>query len=311
MAKRSGRGSGSNRKLFYLILAVLVAIYLYNNPDLLNPKNESTSTGQPAKKNTTQPATEKKQKKTASSGQRSAGAVSVDNTFEKQADFGLPAYTPADQVVRHQGYALNYVEKYEQPSWVAYQLLATETVGESERANDFRPDPEVKTGSAIPEDYKASGYDRGHLAPAADFKFSPELMSESFFMSNMSPQVPDFNRGIWENLESRVRTWVKRDEVLYIVTGPILEDGLPTIGKRNKVAVPEMYYKIILDLKEPQVKAIAFLLRNEGSKKPLGDFAVPIDSVEKVTGLDFFPHLPDNLEKELESQLDIETWFKR
>lgn len=311
MAKRSGRRSGSNRKLIYLILAVLVVIYLYYNPELLNPKPGDSKSLPPTVQPSTKARKEKKQKKTSAPEQPAPNAAAVDNTFEHEKDFGLPAYKPADQIVRHEAYTLNYVEKYEQPSWVAYQLLGTETQGESERENDFRPDPDVTTGSAIPEDYRASGYDRGHLAPAADFKFSPKSMSESFFMSNMTPQTPDFNRGIWENLESQVRNWARRDQILYIVTGPVLEEGLPAIGKRNKVAVPNMYYKVILDLKEPEVKAIAFLMKNKGSTKPLRSFAVTIDSVEKVTGLDFFPHLPGDQEKELESSFAVKEWFKR
>jgi endonuclease G len=136
-------------------------------------------------------------------------------------------------------------------------------------------------------------------------------MSESFFMSNMSPQEPDFNRGIWEKLESRVRTWVKRDEVLYIVTGPVLKGNMAFIGKKNKVAVPLMYYKVILDLKEPEIKAIGFLMKNEGSNKSLQSFAVTIDEIEKETGLDFFPQLPDDMEKTLEGSLNVKQWFGR
>jgi endonuclease G len=132
-------------------------------------------------------------------------------------------------------------------------------------------------------------------------------MSESFLMSNMSPQIPAFNRGIWKKLETNVREWAKINNEIYIVTAGILEDSLLTIGT-NKVAIPRYYYKVILDYKLPEYKAIAFVLPNEGSKQSVFDFAVSIDSVEHLTGIDFFPALPDSLEEELESHFYIDKW---
>jgi endonuclease G len=232
--------------------------------------------------------------------------------FEKKKNFMLPHYKAAGQLVVHKGYTLYYIEKYEQALFVAYELKAEYTRGTADRGDDtFHPDPEVETGSAIPDDYRGSGYDRGHLAPAADFKYSEQRMADSFFMSNMSPQAPELNRGIWRVLEEQVRKWAQQEKKVYIVTGPLLKPGLKTIGRRNKIAVPEAYYKVILDLSPPQPKAIGFILPNQGaeeSSEALKQFVVSVDEVEKQTGLDFWPMLPDEMEKSLEAKSNVNAW---
>ena len=219
----------------------------------------------------------------------------------------LPTSTTA-QVVEHSYYTLSYSENHEQAEWVAYELTKERTGGTKGRSNDFRPDDMVSTGSAELADYKSSGYDRGHLAPAGDMKFNARAMSESFLMSNMSPQTAGFNRGIWKNLEEQVREWAVRNEHLYVITGPCLtEESLGTIGD-NEVTIPAMYYKVILDYTAPEVKAIAFILANERGQHQLNTYAVTIDYVEKLTGIDFFPELPDDLEVLLESRKDLSRW---
>ncbi len=220
----------------------------------------------------------------------------------------LPAIRKGEQVVKHIGYTLSYNEKHEQANWVAYELTADETHKAYERSNKFRPDPDVATESADNADYKGSGYDRGHLAPAADMSWSSETMQESFYYSNMSPQVPAFNRGIWKELEEQVREWARSNRSLYVVTGPVLEDGLPTIG-HNGVSVPRFYYKVLLDYTQPEVKAIGFILPNEGSKLPLSTFALSIDEVEKATHIDFFPALPDDEEAKIERMNCFDCWM--
>ena len=234
--------------------------------------------------------------------------------FEKEVNFILPAPNPADEIVRHEGYTLGFRDAYKVADWVAYPLLAYEITGDADRKNEpFKPDPEVSTGSAVPADYSRSGYDRGHLAPAGDFKFSQRMMGESFYMSNMTPQAPQFNRGIWKELEEQVRAWALRDNGLYVVTGPILKPGLPTIGKQNEVAVPEQFYKVVLYCNAPEVRMIGFLLSNEGSNRPLTDFVVPVDQIERLSGIDFFPKIPDDLQRKLESQSPdrmVADWFR-
>ncbi|MDF9798184.1 endonuclease G [Catalinimonas alkaloidigena] len=212
------------------------------------------------------------------------------------------------QIIQHQFYTLSYVEKHEQAEWVAYELTGIEVEGVEERSDDFREDPMVLTGSASLDDYYRSGYDRGHLAPAGDMKFSEEAMSESFFMSNMSPQAPEFNRGIWRILEEQVRDWALENGKLYVVTGPVFYQRSKRIGK-NRVSIPKAYYKVLLDYTEPEIKAIGFLFPNDGSEKDIYSFVVPIDSIEKVTNIDFFPALTEQEEVLLESKVNVSEWI--
>jgi endonuclease G len=218
-----------------------------------------------------------------------------------------PFFEEGEQLIIHTGYTLSYNEEAEQANWVAYELTAQETQKAFERTNKFLVDPSISTGSATDDDYKKSGFDRGHLAPAADMGWSSTTMIESFYFSNMSPQQPGFNRGIWKNLESLVRTWATENESIYVVTGPVLTQGLPTIGW-NKVAIPNYYYKVILDYRNPSIKGIGFVLPNTSSKEPLQRFALSIDSVEKITGIDFFYSLPNDQEESIETELCISCW---
>ncbi|MDA0194815.1 MAG: DNA/RNA non-specific endonuclease [Bacteroidetes bacterium] len=228
--------------------------------------------------------------------------------FTNSFDFAWPAYTVDDQIIEHEGYTLSYDENNEQPYWVAEKLERSNLEqNKFNRKDDFREDPLVRTGSATLNDYKNSGYDRGHLAPAADFSWSKEALDQSFFLSNMSPQNPSFNRGIWKRLEENVRRWAISNNTIYVVTGPIIKKGLTRIGK-NKVTVPEYYYKAILDIKEPELKAIAFIMKNEKSDGDIFKFAVTIDELEKFSGLDFFPSTPDALEDQLEKAISTNLW---
>lgn len=222
-------------------------------------------------------------------------------------DPGLPAGTLNEQVVRHLGYTLSYNEEHELASWVAYTLKVSHLSGKEKRSDDFRADPAVRTGSAEPDDYKYSGYDRGHLAPAGDMKWSRKAMSESFLMSNIAPQARAFNAGIWETLESTIRGWARKDSALHIVTGPVLYGNLQIIGK-NKVTVPEYYYKAVLDAQEPVIKCIAFVIPNRQSSQPLKNYAISVDSLEAMIKLDLFPGLPDDIENEIEKNLFINQW---
>jgi endonuclease G len=219
----------------------------------------------------------------------------------------LPKTNSKDKIITHTGYSLLYNKTHEQANWVAYELTEKETNKLFERTDKFISDPKVKTGTASTKDYEGSGYDRGHLAPASDMGWSSITMAESFFYSNMSPQTPSFNRGIWKKLEELVRTWAIENNMIYIVTGPVLTNGLQTIGA-NKISIPNYYYKVILDYSEPNIKGIGFILPNIGSKEELQNYAVTIDSVEKMTGIDFFPLLQDEQEELIEKTLCIKCW---
>ena len=227
------------------------------------------------------------------------------------ADIGIPAIHDAEQIVQHKYYTLKYNEDREQADWVAYTINREMILaGKAKRKNKFCSDPSVSTGSATPKDYYKSGFDRGHLCPAAAMKISQKAMLETFYMSNMSPQKPSFNRGIWKKLESKVRKWAVKNGRIFVVTGPVFyknnEHG--EIGK-NGVDIPDAYFKVVLDYREPGLKAIAFILPNQKSKKPISAYAVTVDQAEAITGIDFFPELPDNIEDKLEKQCNYNKWY--
>lgn len=216
----------------------------------------------------------------------------------------IPQESISEFVVHHDFYSLGYDEDTEQAVWVMYEYTKGEANSQKvQRKDRFRPDPAIPSRSASLRDYKKSGFDRGHLAPAADMAFSTQAMRDSFFMSNMSPQRPKFNRGIWKKLEAKVRSWAKHDTII-VVTAGVLK-GKQYIG-RNRVLVPDAYYKIVYV--PSQNKAIGFLLPNKGSKKKLSSFVVPIDEIEAKTGIDFFSALEDSQENDLESQCNVQRW---
>ena len=198
-------------------------------------------------------------------------------------------------IVDRPGYALGYSEEHEQAAWVIYKLTAEEAQGGVSRTNDFREDPEIPTGSATLADYRGSGFDRGHLAPAADMAWSDQVMRDSFYMSNMSPQLPAFNRGVWLRLEAHVRSVSIEQGYVWVATGPVLEPGLEAIGP-DSVSVPGFYFKVLLD---PAGEMTAYLLPNAGSKAELVTFEVPVDSVEARTGLELFGALQNRLEQQV------------
>jgi endonuclease G len=223
--------------------------------------------------------------------------------------FYLPEWDTAE-VIHHSFYSLAYNEEHEQADWIAYELTREQLkVPNVEREREFRRDDDIPTGSAFHRDYTRSGYTRGHLAPAGDMAFSVKAMEESFFMSNMSPQVEAFNRGIWRELEENIRDWAYADEHLYIVTGPVLRQGVITKIGDSGVGVPKYYYKVVLDIEGRNQKGIGFIIPNERSELPLENYAVTIDSVEQFTGFDFFGDLMDDaLEEVIESQFKPSQW---
>jgi endonuclease G len=220
----------------------------------------------------------------------------------------IPAVAKGDQIINHSGHTLCFSPEHAQARWVAYPIRGSQLASAHyERTDQFMPDPQAQPRSADDKDYQGSGYDRGHLASAEDMSWSRESMEESFYYSNMSPQVPAFNRGVWRRLEELVRYWSAAYDSVYVVTGPILTSELPTIGSDN-VSVPRYYYKAVLEYNPKGARAIGFLLPNEASAATLKSFAVSVDSLEHLTGLDFFPALPDDVEEKLESTADIRDW---
>ncbi len=241
---------------------------------------------------------------------------------EKLDEMGYPKSKGQLQTVHHLALSLGYSEPDEQAAWVQHIVIPEVEFANVSRTNDFRPDSLVSTGSAVEADYflkeimpdgemkyDGFGYDRGHLAPSADFRWSQTALSESYFYSNMSPQKPEFNRERWAELEAWVRTYViDFKEPVFVVTGPVLKDGLPTQGK-NKVSIPEQFYKIVLDVTGDEKRAVAFLMPNDHCAYPVSGYVTSIDAIEGLTGLDFFSSLEDKLEAELESMASIDGWL--
>ncbi len=203
---------------------------------------------------------------------------------------------------------ISFSYTHKQAYWVAYTLNASVET-KYKRSNKFVADSEIPLKfQASNADYKKTGYDKGHLAPAADMSWSLQTMKESFYFSNMSPQKPEFNRKIWKNLEELVRTWAEEYGKLYIATGPILSSFIEYIGE-GKIGAPTYFYKAILYYDPPKpAKAIAFVLKNEGSTKPLSYFVVSVDELEKRTNIDFFYQLPDSIENAVEAKSDFGKW---
>lgn len=206
------------------------------------------------------------------------------------------------QVIHRTGYTLAYDAKTRTPQWVAWELTKKETQGTVERSNDFQPDPDVKGAKVVTKDYSHSGYDRGHMAPAADMKWSKKAMMESFYMSNICPQDHNLNTSDWSELENKSRQWARRYGKVYIVCGPIYN------GKRNeyigdhRVKVPDAFFKVVLINEKKKQCAMGFYFENEAGERKLQEYLVPVDRLEQLTGMDFFSALPDNLEDRLEAE---------
>jgi endonuclease G len=249
---------------------------------------------------------EKVNNKSSSIIQGNQSGQNKDNSHNIANYFLLPTSTTG-QIIKHKYYAVSYSEKDEQPEWVAYKITATNFNDNIKRTNDYREDPFVKTKSATPNDYHGSGYDMGHMAPAHAMAHNKISMSESFYLSNISPQKASFNRGIWKTLEGKIQYWSEFNDSIYVVTGPILNNPIEHIGK-NEVTVPRSFYKTLLAFNKGYIKSIAFIMPNEKSDKNIYSYAVSIDSVEAVTGIDFYYELDKIIQDSLEAKTAVKRW---
>ena len=221
-------------------------------------------------------------------------------------DYFVPSST-TNSLIKHNYYWLSYSEPYEQAEWVAYVLEPFHLTHDDRKRPYFIEDPWVKSKSADWRNYRGSGYDRGHLCPAGDRRFSASAYDETFYTSNITPQDKDFNAGVWNRLEMQVRYWCKMYGPLYIITGGVLEQGLAVIGDED-VAIPDLYYKIVARGKPNNLKMLAFLIPHKESNSALENFVVPVDQIEELTGIDFFKNLQDPIETKLEEQTKMANW---
>tara|TARA_R110002049_G_scaffold206269_1_gene376799 strand:- start:44252 stop:45061 length:810 start_codon:yes stop_codon:yes gene_type:complete len=265
-----------NERFFYSVIAIAIVLGVYGYEYFLDEaiKSESIAIGSNPKQDTN--------------------------------EFFLPTST-TNQIVHHEGYSLSYSEPHEQAEWVAYELKKSHLSNSKFNRPYFEIDKAVKTGAASWRNYKNSGYDRGHLCPAGDRRYSKAAYDETFLTSNISPQKHDFNSGIWNILEQKVRYWASKYDGVFVVTGGVLKGSMKTIGI-EKVAVPNQFYKVLIDNNTGKTKMIAFLMPHENSNKPLYGFVVSVDSIEKLTGIDFFPELEDSIENKLEALSSYKDW---
>lgn len=280
--KLSKKKSCSNCKLGYIIIIVLIPVvygaYLYCQ------QTQSYDSGEPQ-----------------------WARVSHQTSTSKDLELPILLIPRQDQMIRHTGYTISYNKDFKLSNWVSYELTRQETKGTEKRKNHFIADPLVKGPVATNADYARSGYDKGHMAPAADMKWSNTAMTESFYFSNMCPQHPQLNRRGWKNLEEKIRDWAIADSAIVIICGPIMEKYPKVIGK-NKVTVPKQFFKVVLSPFAKPIRVIGFLFNNEQAIDPLSSYVVSVDSIESLTGMDFFAPLPNEIENKIEISTNYAQW---
>ncbi len=222
----------------------------------------------------------------------------------------VPEIVSQDYFLDYNGFVLEFDTLTRHAKWVSYLLCKANLGSGEERSSNFRMDRRLGDYSPRDAAYRNSGYDRGHLAPAADMSYSAESMYDSFYLTNASPQVPGFNRGIWKRLEEQVRKFAADKDSIYVTTGPVLHDSLPYLGS-GPIRIPDYYYKVILKKEGLRSEGIAFIMKNESASGDLSQYAVTIDSVEVLTGINFFPMLTSKQEAEAESRFNLTYWFEK
>ena len=242
--------------------------------------------------------------------QRSASVgITIDDSLLAQiCEVRLPDTTP-DEAVEFEGFTVHFNAAHHIPNYVVYRLLRSHIGGKASYSGTFTCADSVN-GCAEPSEYAKSGYQRGHMVPAADMKWSEKALEQSYTMLNICPQRKQLNSGAWQMLEEKVREWAMRDSVLVVFTGPILSKQMPTIGKTSKIAVPGQFFKVVFAPYARPSRAIAFVMPNADADKPCSQYAVSIAEVERLTGFNFFSTLPNAEQHRLESGVDADSWFQ-
>lgn len=230
-----------------------------------------------------------------------SSSASVPSSYPSGVEIPRYESSRGGQLIEHTGFTLSYDADYKTPQWVAWVLTAEEVDGTCSRKSSFSPDPKVRGAKAYHKDYTRSGYDRGHMAPAADMKWSEEAMEASFYTSNICPQNQNLNRGDWKDLEELERDWAQRYGAVAIAAGPIYTSTRPQRIGANRVAVPDAFFKVLLVGYPDHPKAYGFVFKNEAGSRPLTRYQRTVDEVEELTHMDFFSALPDEVENRIES----------
>ena len=230
-------------------------------------------------------------------------SVRKEETLQSGLEIPVMSKSLNYPIIKHKAYTLAFNPNYKTPHWVGWELTAQESEGEAERDDQFIPDPKANGHSAYSSDYSRSGYDRGHMAPAGDMKWDAMAMSESFYMTNICPQVHSLNAGKWNSLEKKCRELAKKFGKVYITCGPIYTSKKPKVIGANRVAVPDAFYKVILipNANNGEPIAMGFVFQNKKEVRTLISHQLTVDRVEEMTGLDFFADLPDEIENKIES----------
>ncbi len=236
-----------------------------------------------------------------SCAQRQQARVVVPEGVER------PAAIAGEQILERKGYTVSYNKETRLPNWVAWHLTKEHTEGTVKRMGGYLEDDEVPEPRATRADYRKSGWSHGHMCPAGDNKWDEEAMRQSNLLTNMCPQDSKLNSGLWNSVEADCRRWARRYGDVYIVCGPILLNKQhETIGA-NRVVVPEAFFKVVLCL-NGKPKALGIIVRNNGGEKKKALYYNSIDEVERITGFDFFPLLPDDIEKKVEKKANKKDW---
>ncbi len=231
----------------------------------------------------------------------------TDIELVKGIEIPAPLKGTSEQILRRTGYTTSYNSDTRCPNWTAWHLTADHTSGQFKRKGvKYREDDDVASPKAQLSDYSSSGYDRGHMCPSGDNKWDRQAQEDCFLLTNMCPQSHNLNGGDWNDLEMKCRNWAERYGDIYIVCGPVFDSGYKTIG-HNHVGVPYAFYKVVLCMRGTP-KAIGFLYENEDGHRPMSDYVLSVDEIERITGIDFFPSLPDDIEREIEAEADLSDW---
>ena len=285
MASRTQIKRWGQWALWLIVVTVLAVMYAKNNSG-----NENT------------PADDDKSQVMASSSPHDEASRNYESVVLPR---GL-----SDNVVKYKGYTSHFNKTLHIPNCVCYEITATEARGKRERKGKFERDENV-AGCPNWWDYRDSGYERGHMAPAGDMKWDEQAMNETFFLTNVCPQDASLNGGVWNDIEIKVREWARRDKTLIVITGPIMGSSHKTIGQDMDIAVPEAFFKVILSPYTSPVKAIGFICPNRPCGGVIKSYVVSVDEVEERTGINFFNALPDDVENAVEAACNFNQWMNQ
>ena len=235
----------------------------------------------------------------------SEGSATLDSIFEICRP--APLASVSEIIIKKKAYIVSYNSKRKVPNWVAWHLTGEHADGPIGRNNVFYSDDTVPFPRATVEDYKGSGWSRGHMCPAGDNKWDAVAMSESFSLINVCPQNASLNSGLWNSIEINCRKWAKKFQEIYIVCGPVFYSQAHEVIGDNEVYVPEAFFKVILCL-HGTPKGMGFVVKNTAGTNKRDLYFNSIDQIERITGMDFFPNLPDDMEEVIESKLDLDQW---